>query len=194
MNFICHLSVAGKTIQPGFVRWKCIPIPLRGLLRRGKLALLSASALISNSRHSAARICPSGEDVAARRQKGCISLARKGGCTVSLPKAAFIFIAVRRYHNLHSRRLCQTCEPSGRKPRPSLEPSGQDPVHLKNLSTPLRPGTRASTPTAGGKPTSIPSTPPMGYNRAVITTPSLQGGSHGRSIYLPQSHQSILWE
>jgi hypothetical protein len=51
--------------------WKCTPIPACGdFPRRGKFALLSASEFISISKHSAARISPSGGDVAAGDRRG----------------------------------------------------------------------------------------------------------------------------
>ena len=97
-------------------RWKCTPIPACGGTspkgkhltgfsgrftplqiqfplppRRGKSILRSASVLISPSRHSSAKICPSGEDAAAGGRRGvfpsrrqawlaCFFPARKGGC------------------------------------------------------------------------------------------------------------------
>ena len=52
--------------------------------RRGKFYRHSASRLINISMHRGAKISPSGEDVADRRQKGCISIARQGGWLVFL--------------------------------------------------------------------------------------------------------------
>ena len=72
---------AGRTPYPRLRRY---------FPRRGKFALRSASVLISPSRHSSAKICPSGEDAAAGgrrgvfpspvRAVGLFSPARQGGC------------------------------------------------------------------------------------------------------------------
>ena len=93
----CRLSAAAlpeaaKTIQPGCARWKCTPIPAYGGTSPGggKFTLRSALEPISTSKHSAAKICPSGEDVVGRRgafpspagRFVCFPLTRQGSFTV----------------------------------------------------------------------------------------------------------------
>ena len=106
-EYICRLSAAAlpeaaKTIQPGFAHWKCTPIPAYGGTSPGggKFTLRSALEPISTSKHSAAKICPSGEDVADRRQKGCISIARQGGWLVFLGRSPVVWFSLRCCHKL----------------------------------------------------------------------------------------------
>ena len=72
MSFIIPLRGMEKPYNRAFGAWKCTPIPAsQDFPRRGKFALLSASEFISISKHSAARISPSGGDVAAGDRRGC---------------------------------------------------------------------------------------------------------------------------
>ena len=61
--------------------------PPRGTsTRRGKFALHSVFALISNARHSAGKSAPSGGKVVRQHQKGCISIGRQPGWHVFLSR------------------------------------------------------------------------------------------------------------
>ena len=63
--------------------WKCTPFGAEHHFpRRGKFALLSAFEFISISKHSAARISPSGGDVAAGGDRGAFPARRRRGCMV----------------------------------------------------------------------------------------------------------------
>ena len=84
----CGGNAAGgsenQTTAPA-ARWKYTPLgAAHHFPRRGKFSRRSASRLINISMHRGAKISPSGEDVADRRQKGCISIARQGGWLVFL--------------------------------------------------------------------------------------------------------------
>ena len=118
-----------KTIQPGFAREnkqtglrprKCTPFGANAppFPRRGNFALLSASEFISISKRSAARISPSGGDVAAGDRRGAFPARRRRGCLVFAARGSaaaaggIIFIAPDgRHHNPQPRSGCQTSEP-----------------------------------------------------------------------------------
>ena len=118
-----------KTIQPGFAREnkqtglrprKCTPFGANAppFPRRGNFALLSASEFISISKRSAARISPSGGDVAAGDRRGAFPARRRRGCLVFAARGSaaaaggIIFIAPDgRHHNPQPRSGCQTLEP-----------------------------------------------------------------------------------
>jgi len=64
-------SRGGKQANRLGGRWKCTPFgAAHHFPRRGKFALLSASAFISISKRSVAKISPSGGDVAAGDRRG----------------------------------------------------------------------------------------------------------------------------
>ena len=118
-----------KTIQPGFAREnkqtglrprKCTPFGANAppFPRRGNFALLLASEFISISKLSAARISPSGGDVAAGDRRGAFPARRRRGCLVFAARGSaaaaggIIFIAPDgRHHNPQPRSGCQTLEP-----------------------------------------------------------------------------------
>ena len=63
--------------------WKCTPFgAAHHFPRRGKFALRSALGLISTSRHSTARISPSGGDVAIGDRRGAFPTRHRRGCMV----------------------------------------------------------------------------------------------------------------
>ena len=109
-----------KCTQTGLRPRKCTPFGANAppFPRRGNFALLSASEFISISKRSAARISPSGGDVAAgdrrgafpaRRRRGCLVFAARGSATAA---GGIIFIAPDgRHHNPQPRSGCQTSEP-----------------------------------------------------------------------------------
>ena len=66
--------------------------------RRGKFALLSASELISISRHKGAKTSPSGGR--CRRQKGCISNARRAVGLFSSGRSPVVWFSLRYCHKL----------------------------------------------------------------------------------------------
>ena len=73
--------MANHTTAPA-ARWKCTPFgAVHHFPRRGKFSCRSAFEFISNSRYSAARISPSGGDVAVGDRRGAFPRA-KPGCMV----------------------------------------------------------------------------------------------------------------
>ncbi len=73
--------MANHTTAPT-ARWKCTPFgAAHHFPRRGKFSCRSAFEFISNSRYSAARISPSGGDVAVGDRRGAFPRA-KPGCMV----------------------------------------------------------------------------------------------------------------
>ena len=99
IQFPCHPAKAGGTMGAGLLSqfmfmvvtpenhttglrpWKCTPFgAAHHFPRRGKFALRSALDLISTSRHSAARISPSGGEAVGRR--GAFPTRRRRGCMV----------------------------------------------------------------------------------------------------------------
>ena len=78
-----HGGSENRTTGPA-ARWKCTPIPLRGLPPKGG-SLLSAflSANLSQSLYSAARISPSGEDAAAGGRRGAFPTPVRAVCLFS---------------------------------------------------------------------------------------------------------------
>ena len=71
-----RLGGRGKTSKPRCARGNAPLFPYGDFPRRGKFALLSASEFISISKHSAARISPSGGDVAAGNRRGAFPMWR----------------------------------------------------------------------------------------------------------------------
>ena len=73
------------------------PFCLRHLPRRGRFSLRSASELISISRHSAARISPSGGDASAGGRRGAfLRASARLACFLTPVRAVFWFYHKRR--------------------------------------------------------------------------------------------------
>ena len=110
--------------------WKCTPFgAAHHFPRRGKFALLSAFEFISISKHSAARISPSGGDVAAGDRRGAFPAGAGAVVWFSLPEAA---LPPQAAYILIARRAIP--QPSAAKPLSNLRtlrPIG--PVNPKNL-------------------------------------------------------------
>ena len=74
---------AGKTVQPGSARGNAPLLVLtHHFPRRGKSSCHSSFVLIRNSKIRAAKISPSGGDVAAGDRRGAFPSRRRRGCTV----------------------------------------------------------------------------------------------------------------
>ena len=96
-------------------RWKCTPIGgcRHHFPRRGKSTLRSASKLISNSRHSAAKTSPSGGGAVGRRgafptrqRRGCMVFQRAKRVWLVFPRAkpgckGFIILAPNIFEGAH---------------------------------------------------------------------------------------------
>ena len=75
------MAITAANHTTGLRPWKCTPFgAAHHFPRRGKFALRSALDLISTSRHSAARISPSGGEAVGRR--GAFPTRRRRGCMV----------------------------------------------------------------------------------------------------------------
>ena len=90
--YICRLAAAGslrsQNRTTGLRPWKCTPIPAsQGFPRMGKSSCHSSFVLIRNSKIRAAKISPSGGDVAAGDRRGAFPSRRRRGFTV-FPAAA----------------------------------------------------------------------------------------------------------
>ena len=80
--------------------WKCTPFgAAHHFPRRGKFSRRSASELISISRHKGAKTSPSGGR--CRRQKGCISNARRAVCLFSSGRSPVVWFSLRGCHKLN---------------------------------------------------------------------------------------------
>ena len=93
----------GKTGKPGLRPMEMHPYPRlrRYFPRRGKSSLRSAFVLISISKHSAAKICPSGEDAAEGGRRGAfLSPAGRFACFPSPARAVVWFYHTGAFYKL----------------------------------------------------------------------------------------------
>ena len=137
------LGAKGKQANRAFGPWKYTPIPACGgtSTRRGKSALRSAFVLISISKHSAAKICPSGEDAAAGGRRGAFPSPAgrlygfpcpQGGLPVfHSPTRAIVWF----YHTGAFYKLKAPTTTFAPQARQTLEPSApSEPSAVKRLS------------------------------------------------------------
>ena len=123
MSFVCRRSAA-KPNNRACGAWKCTPIPaVRDFPRRGKFTLRSTFTLISSSKYSAAKISPSGEDVAAGDRRGAFPAGASPVVKVFAAIGSAAAAGGIYYSPLNQPALWADPEPPGAQSRQGPDPS-----------------------------------------------------------------------